>query len=317
MENRMTEKNRYTLWEYPQMLQHFEYMAQNGWMLTECNEAQFEYEKSEPKTVHFAATFFPAYDFLDPNPPENLHRLWDFCAQNGWRHITDNASMQIFCNEEENPTPLHTDAVVQLENFHAVMNVEKLKEWRNNVLVNGIFFAALFAVYVLISTKTSIWQLFSAGSPVMLLMLARHFYILLTDGAKWLYYSLWHKKAVHTAEKDDIFTPPKHSVVLDNIDTSAMVAFLAAMLVFMYKSGEIGFTLFWVIVTVAFVGLYVFIAAKLKKEGVSAKENRQITTGIMIAAVVVFIILLPAILIILQDYGVLKDVITVTTTYPQ
>ena len=316
MENRMTEKNRYTLWEYPQMLQHFEYMAQNGWMLTECNEAQFEYEKSDPKTVHFAATFFPAYDFLDPNPPESLHRLWDFCAQNGWRHITDNASMQIFCNEEENPTPLHTDAVVQLDNFHNMINISKLKNWRQEAVINGGFIVFLAVVAGVFAKDTSFSVLVSRLSPVALLITAYYTYKGISAVCGLVSYYSWYKKAEMAAKSQNIFITFQPNAVWANIDWAVSLFFLCAMAALLVKSGELGSSMLFSIPFILLFFIIVAAAKLMKNNGVPAKYSRRIIWVIAALFVLLFVMALPYIFMTIADMGLGGEMITHTINYP-
>ena len=319
MENKRTEKNKFTIWDYPLLIAYLEQMAADGWMLCDCTETTLEFEQQPPQQVHFAVTFFPDYDFLDPEPPENLKRLWAFCQMYGWINVTDNASMQIFYNPEPNPVPLHTDAVVQLENFNAMMENEKIKQWKQNVWVNGVFFGILLLVFAAVAQEVSLTEfagILRRGSPLALLMLARHLYILITDGTRWLNYSRWYKAARIAAENENIFMPPQENQVLANADTVMSVAYLGVALVLIFRNGLIGTVVFWVLVTVAFLAVYIITGNSLKKSGLSADENRRATFGIMMLAVVVFLIIIVPLLVLLNNIGLLDGMITVTTTYP-
>ena len=317
MADRMTEKNRFTLWEYPQMLQHFEYMAQNGWTLAECNEVQFVYEKSEPKTVHFAATFFPDYDYLDPNPPQNLQRLWEFCAENGWQHITDSASMQIFYSERENPTPIHTDAVVQLDNFHAMMKAEKLKGWWREAVMNGIFIAVLAVVFAVFMQDRSIADVMQKISAVSLVLSAYYVYQFVRSVCSLAAYYSWYRKAVKTAQQDDVFLTFSPNKIWSDADWVITTFFLSAFAILLFKSGNPGITLFWAIPGIALFIIVYKLTKYMRDNGVSPKENRRITGIIAAVVVVLFIMALPYIIIILADLGLLENMVTVTRTYPQ
>lgn len=318
MENRKIEKNRFGLWDYPLLVHYLENMAASGWMLCDCTETTLEFEKQPPRKVRFAVTFFPDYDFLDPQPPESLKRLWEFCEINGWINVTDNASMQIFYNGDENCTPLHTDAVVQLENFDAMMKAEKVKLWKQNVWINGIFFGILLLVFATLAEQVNLTEfvdILRRGSPLALLMLARHFYIFITDGARWLGYSRWHKAARTTAQNQNIFIPPTENQVLANADTVVATAYLAAVLVIIFRKGLIGETVFWILATVVLIAVYILTSNSLKKSGLSAEENRRATFGIMMLAVVVFLIIIVPLIVLLNDIGLMNNV-TTTAVYP-
>ena len=319
MENKRVEKNRFDIWDYPLLVDYLEVMACDGWMLTDCTESSLEFEKQPPKNVKFAVTFFPDYDFLDPHPPESLKRLWQFCEMYGWKNVTDNSSMQIFYNENPNCTPLHTDAVVQLENFNSMMNSDKVKQWKQNVWVNGVFFAVLLLIFAILAENVNLTEfvgILRKGSPIALLMLARHFYILVTDGAKWIDYNRWYKNALCVAESENIFMPPQENQILANADTITAVAYLGAVLVVIFRERLIGTTVFWVLMTVLLCGIYLITTRKLKESGVPAQENRRATWGIMILSVIVLLIVAIPLIVFLSDIGLLKDAVTVTTSYP-
>ncbi|MBR6518380.1 MAG: DUF2812 domain-containing protein [Oscillospiraceae bacterium] len=316
MADRMTEKNRFTLWEYPQMLQHFEHMAQNGWMLAECNDAQFVYEKSEPKTVHFAATFFPAYDYLDPYPPQKLQRLWDFCADNGWQHITDSASMQIFCSERENPTHVHTDAVVQLENFHNMINISKLKNWRQEAVINGGFIVLLAVVAGVFAKDTSFSVLVSRLSPVALLVTAYYTYKCISAVCGLVSYYSWYKKADTAAKSQNVFITFQPNAVWANIDWAISVFFLCGMAVLLVKSGELGSSMLFSIPFILLFFIIVAAAKLMKNNGVPAKYSRRIIWVIAVLFVLLFVMALPYIFMTIADMGLGGEMITHTINYP-
>ena len=317
MADRMTEKNRFTLWEYPQMLTHFEDMAQNGWMLTEYSEAELCYEKCTPKTIHFAATFFPDYDFLEPEVPQSLQRLWSFCEESGWRHITDSASMQIFCNERENPVPLHTDAVVQLDNFHRMINAAKLKNWRQEAVINGGFIIFLAVVAGVFIKDTSFSELAGRVSPLALLIASYYTYKCISAVCGLISYYCWYKKADRTAKSQNIFITFQPNVVWANIDWAVSVFFLCGMVILLAKNGELGSS---IVFSIPFVILFFIIVASaklMKKNGVSARYSRRIIWIIAAMFVLLLVMALPYIIMTISDLGIGGDMITRTIVYPQ
>ena len=316
MARRMTEKNRFTLWEYPQLVEHLEYMAQNGWMLEDFNEAELCYEECQPRKVHFAVTFFPEYDFLDPCVPENLQRLWDFCRESGWQHITDSSSMQIFYNERENPLPIHTDAVVQLENFHSMINVLKLKNWRQDAVINGAFTVFLAIVAGMFIRDTSFAYMVERVSALSLLIAAYYIYRCISALCSLAGYYSWYVKARRAAAEKDIFTTFCPNRIWADADGAISSFFLCGMAVLLAKNGEIVSTLLFA-VPFAILFLIVVASAKyMKKNGVSAKDNRRIIWVIAAVFVLLFVIALPYIIMTIADMGLGGDMITHTIVYP-
>lgn len=306
------EKNKFTLWQYPLLISHLEEMTQKGHMLTELDGNELVYDQCQPQKVHFAVTFFPDYDFLDPVPPPALERLWEFCNENGWQHITDNASMQVFCNTAENPVPLHTDAVVQLDNFHAMMKIEKVKNWKYNVICDGLFLLFITVLFAAMAADGALKSFLTKASPVMLLLLVKHIYTFLSDGAKWLSYHLWRKKAKAVAEEQNIFYPPKENIALQKTDTAVLTAILVLLVLFAFRCGNLVWMIVWSVVIFGVMAFYILMLRTMKEDGVSAKENRTIAAVLVALLVVVLILMLPFIIMLLGESGLGVDVVTMT-----
>ena len=317
MADTMTEKNRFTLWEYPHLTEHLEYMAQNGWMLTAYNDAELSYKKCQPKRVHFAVTFFPEYDFLDPDVPESLQSLWSFCEENGWQHITDSASMQIFCNHRENPVPLHTDAVVQLENFHAMIDISKLKNWRWDAAVNGAAVAMLAAVAAVFIRDASFAAFMERMSPLALLIAAYYTYRCISAVCGLVSYYSWYKKADKAAREKEVFITFRPNTVWANIDWAISAFFMCGMIILLVKSGELGSALLF---SIPFIILFFIVMASAKlmrNNGVSARYSRRIIWLIAAMFVLLFVMSLPYLFLTIADMGLGGDMITRTIVYPQ
>ncbi|MBR5251424.1 MAG: DUF2812 domain-containing protein [Oscillospiraceae bacterium] len=314
--NTKTEKNTFNLYHYPQLINHLEQQAAEGWMLCDCTETYLEYRSCTPQKVHFAVTFYPDYDFLDTEAPEKLKNLWDFCQLNGWEHITDNATMQVFCNKNENPVPLHTDAVVQMENFHAMMKAADLKQWKQETILNGVvvvFVAVLFAFVR--QDGVDLREFVLRISPVMVLVLVHDIWKSVSNGAQWLRYASWHKTAKLLAHSENIFMPPKENKLLKKLDIAVAVAFVAVAIAYMFVDNNlvVAVTGFAVIFTV--IICYILVAKLFRAQGVPAEENRILTTLIMVLVLAVVLHIAGGVLIWLADHGIIEPVIRVTTVY--
>lgn len=311
-----TEKNKFTLWQYPLLISHLEEMAQKGWLLCKAEGNELVYDQYAPQKVHFAVTFFPAYDFLDPVPPPALERLWQFCENSGWQHVTDNASMQIFYNTLEEPVPLHTDALVQLENFDAMMKVEKVKLWKSNVIADGIFLLFIAAVFSFAAMDGALRNMLVRASPIMLLLLVKNFYTFITDGAKWFNYRQWYKKAKKTALENNRFYPPKENISLKKTDTAVTVAIMTALVLFALREGTMGTILLWCAIIFGVLGFYIMTLRIMKKDGVPAKETRTTATILVIFLVIVLIIMAPFIIMLMAESGFADGFVTMHREYP-
>ena len=118
MKNTKRQLNFFSFYDFPTIEKHLSEMALKGWMLKSAEGAVWKYERTEPKQLHFAVTYFPKATALDPEPSDELKMLWDFCEHTGWKLAVQAAQIQIFYNESENPRPIETDPVAQIENIH-------------------------------------------------------------------------------------------------------------------------------------------------------------------------------------------------------
>ncbi len=100
---------------------HLEKMAEKGWLLEKSSNFGWVYRRIEPKKLQFAVSYYPKASEFDPEPSEEQQIFCDFCEHSGWKLATTWAQMQIFYNEQENPVPIDTDPVLEVERLHKAM----------------------------------------------------------------------------------------------------------------------------------------------------------------------------------------------------
>ena len=98
-----------------------EKMAARGWMLEKPGTVFWTYRKIPPQSLRFAVTYFPSATQFDPGPSEAQLTKEEFCAWDGWRLVARWDAMQIFCTAQEDPVPIETDPVTQVENIRRTM----------------------------------------------------------------------------------------------------------------------------------------------------------------------------------------------------
>lgn len=98
--------------------EHLSKMAQKGWMIESITNVSWTYRKIEPKKICFTASYYPRASDFDPEPTEEQKEFNDYCARTGWQYVCSWFQMQIFCNEAENPLPLDTDPIMEVDNIH-------------------------------------------------------------------------------------------------------------------------------------------------------------------------------------------------------
>ena len=103
-----------------------EKMASQGWMLEKAGSIWWTFRKTEPRHLHFAVTYFPDASEFDPGPTDGQLTKEEFCGMDGWVLVTRWGAMQIFYNEQEDPVPLETDPMMQVENLSRSMRKNTL-----------------------------------------------------------------------------------------------------------------------------------------------------------------------------------------------
>lgn len=256
-----------SLLEFPEIEKRLEKRAQEGWRLKSAGSLFWTYEEAEPKKVQYSIVFFPKTDALEPEPPESLLMMREYCERTGWKLAAEQGQMQIFCNEEANPVPIETEAWIQVKNIHETMK-KGIVLTHKVLLINAILQLGLQIIQFLVN-------------PLDWLARGFNFYLVwcwialgVGSATELIHYHIWYKKARRMAEEEEILYLPKSMKVFRmSCLTVAIVALLLAILSLTnFTSGKYG--LFIVIWTIVLVGVPIGGSRLLKKWKVSAKWNR-------------------------------------------
>ena len=223
----MTQKNPYSLWDFPQLIDYLQKMAADGWMLTAYHEKTLEFEQTEPQNVHFAVSFFPEYAAGATETPEKLLKMWDFAEMDGWQHITGNYHTQVFYNTEANPNPLHTDATVLLKNYDSIIQKQYVKRWKICTAISGGVFAVFMALLVIawldfLATEYMTFWLYSLIGVSRILPLYT-FGECIFNTVKISKYKKWYRKAQQTSKDDNNFIPLRANDFTDKINVGISI----------------------------------------------------------------------------------------------
>lgn len=150
-----------------------EKMAAQGWLVDKPGNCLWRYRRIHPKSLHFAVTYFPNASDFDPGPTDSQQLMLEYCARDGWVLAAQWGQMQIFYNEEEDPVPIETDAVTQVEIIHRAM--------RRNMIPAHFVMLALWAFQFIFCC----WQMMDRpaeflSTPASLYMLAAWLLLLLS-----------------------------------------------------------------------------------------------------------------------------------------
>lgn len=118
MKDTMQRIEFFSFYNHTGIEEHLTNMAKKGWMIESITNVSWTYRKIEPKEIHFTASYYPRASDFDPEPTEEQKEFNDYCARTGWQYVCSWFQMQIFCNEAENPLPLDTDPIMEVDNIH-------------------------------------------------------------------------------------------------------------------------------------------------------------------------------------------------------
>lgn len=110
--------SQFTFYDRTGICRMLEAQAEKGWLLDKITTWGWRLRRIEPQKVHYAVTYFPKASAWDPGPSEAQRELQEFCAHSGWILAGTSAQMQVFYNFSEEPVPIETDPVLELENIH-------------------------------------------------------------------------------------------------------------------------------------------------------------------------------------------------------
>ena len=125
----------FTFYDRTGIEKDLEKQAAKGWLLEKCAATGWIYRRIEPAKIHFAVVYFPAISMFDPEPSEKQKRFQDFCEHTGWELIASNIQMQIFCNRRENPIPIETEPVIEVENIHKSVKKTMFPAYFSNLVL--------------------------------------------------------------------------------------------------------------------------------------------------------------------------------------
>ena len=178
-------------------------MAAEGWLLEKISAFHWTYRRIEPKRIHFSVSYYATVTDFEPEPTEEQQTFNDFCEHSGWKLATQTVQMQVFYNENENPVPIETDPVLEVENIH--------RSVKKTVLVT--YFLMLFLGFMMGASFVSTML----GAPIPLLSSSTRLFTGIWCIVAFVYsltelitYFTWRRKAKAMAEQGVFFETRGH-----------------------------------------------------------------------------------------------------------
>ena len=279
---------------------YLEKQAQKGWMLTQLGKYRWKFQRTEPRKLHFAVVYFPEADLFDPAPGEAEVTFREFCAHSGWILAGSNAQMQIFYSEQEDPTPIETDPLLEVENIHKAMKRGNLPGYWLLIL------SALLQLWVQgMAIHNDVLRYLSHN--INLLMAANWSILLFLVVYHLVHYHRWHRKAVIMARNQNLFPETRSARLLTNILTALLGLGFLVVIVTMENRGQALLLILSVAAVYGIMTLTELVRKKMQKDGWDAPTNRkttQITTVVLV--LVLYFVLAPAMADVL-DVDTQKD----------
>lgn len=246
-----------------------EKQAAKGWMLESIGQLGWNYRRTEPRQVHFAVTYYPNASMFDPRPSVGEELYQEFVEHSGWQFVASNAQLQIFCTEAENPVPIETDPMVELQNIHKAVKKSFLPGY-----------------YIMLAAATlnlflMAWRLYDnfTGTLANNANLFTIFCWLALFGMELtevISYYIWRRKALRAAETDGSFVETTNR---NNIIWSILVVVSAALILTLTsitpKAGYVAVVM--LVVMFAAVALVLLFTQWMKKTGFSREDNKAYT----------------------------------------
>lgn len=290
MNNTKRQISRYAFYDQNAMQNHFEKMASEGWLIEKINSYFYQFRHIEPQKLHIAITYFPDASDFDPGPSDKQQMLEDFAAKDGWTLLTRWGQMQVFYNSAEEPTPIDTDPVTQVETIYRSM--------KKNLLPAHLMMLAL-AIYQLVFNG---YRLFTEtvdflSTPYLLAALPVWLLILLAEINEIIVCFRWHQKAKPAAE-NGVFVPVKTNRFITLTLLLSCVFVLISTIALPSELRVI--SLSWIAVIIGIILLSHIVKQKLKKAG--APRGLNYTVTILIIVLLTFT-LLSGLVFFIMRYG--------------
>ena len=199
---------------------HFTKMAKKGWLIESISNFYWTYRKIKPKDLHFCVTYYPRASDFDPGPSEEQQTFHDFCAHTGWQLTCTWHQMQVFYNEKEDPIPLETDPVLEVETLHKACKKNFLPSYfillALGLLMGAYFVARIFADPIGLLSDPS--HLMTGTAYVCMAVIS------ITE---LLSYFLWYAKAKRAARNGTFVDTPSTAAFQKVIVVIVIAAFAA------------------------------------------------------------------------------------------
>ena len=272
MRDKKKSLNLYLLYDRQGIKRHLEEMAEKGWMLEKTPSHFWTYRKIEPRKITFEVVYYQKATSFDPEPSEEQKEFIAFCEQTGWKFVSSWAQMQFFYNEQQNPIPLDTDPVMEIEAIHKTMRKGFLPVYWWLVIL--ALFGCMSGLLSMINHPINFWGNFIHCFTLATWVMCLAFYI-----TEILAYNSWRRRARSAAQHGE-FLASANTAKKQKIKGAILLAWVCIGIGHWAFSGNILYQLIGVGSVLCMLLLILGVQgtkAYLKKKKVSARKNLVIT----------------------------------------
>lgn len=274
--------SNFTFYDRTGIQAYLEAQAEKGWLLEKAGTFLWRFRHIEPKKLRFSVVYFPKADVYDPEPGEEEQTFREFCAHGGWNIAASSAQMQIFYSEMENPMPIETDPVMEVENIHKSMRKGLLPSYWA-LMASGILQLALQLSYLSDGVTAYL------SSSLRLSLVGLWALLLIIGVWRLIAYYTWRRKAKRAAEEEGVFQPTRSMAQVEMVVGCLVFGGLIGM-IFTLEDRRMRVVLgISLILAFVLIGLLEAFRRKMKNDGYDAATSKKAS---VIAAAVLTIVLL-------------------------
>ena len=259
----------FTFYDKTGIEKHLEQMAAEGWLLEKMSAFRWTYRRIEPKKIHFSVSYYATITDFEPEPTEEQQAFNEFCEHSGWKLATQTVQMQVFYNENDNPVPIETDPMLEVENIHISVKktvlITYFLELFLGILLGGSFISTLLGDPILLLSSSI--RLFTGIWCIVALVYS------LTE---LITYFTWRHKAKKMAEQGVFIETRGHR----QLGFAIVVFMLVSVVLYLISLANTGLQFYmtaYLLILLAGFPLVNGVKSFLKKKKVKAGTNKALT----------------------------------------
>ena len=273
----------YSFYDRTGLQNYLEAQAAKGWMLDKAGTVCWRFRRCAPRKLKFSVVYFPEADLYDPKPGEGEETFRELCEHSGWQFIGSQAQMQIFYSEWENPVPIDTDPVIEVENIHKSMKKSMLPGYWA-LMVSSI----IWIVNVFVQWNNDPLRYLSANLTLYLTVFWPSMFLLCTG--RIIAYHLWFRKAKRAAENGE-FLDSRGFQTIERVWAILAAVGMIGCLIF-GRSEMTSFAFIFGVIMGAILLMVEYITRqRMKKKGYDAAESKVRTIVVTLVATLILAII--------------------------